>query len=178
MEYLYNKDPSEQKRTATLRFKRAELLYDVSNYAYVEADILPEDAEHSKHQVFDITQEGNVDRVTRVLNLAISECVEALYPYAKYEIPDSGAELDDILTNPEEYVIKLSLPETFSMTTVQLLENLIHELLVCRVLADWLSITLPQSADRWRMKAEEAKGKLQTSLVSRLKGIRRKLKPW
>lgn len=169
---------SEKKKSVTLIFKRAELLYDVSNYSFVEADILPQDEEHTKHQIFDITQDGNVDRVTRVLNLAHSECVELLYPYVKEEIPDTEQVLDDILREPEEYKIVLSLPSKFSMTTVRMLEHLIHEFLVCRVLADWMSITLPGKTVYWLSKVEELKSKMQTCLMSRVGVIKRKLKPW
>lgn len=169
---------SSDNRIVTLKFKRSELLYDVSNYSFVEADILPQDAEHVKHQVFDIVQDGNVDRVTRIINLAISECVEMLYPYTRQDIGEQAKELNDILIEPEEYVISLSLPSTFSMTTVDLLENLIHEFLVCRVLEDWLSITLPQSMERWRNKVLGLKDKIRTSLVSRTGKVQRKLKPW
>lgn len=169
---------SSDNRIVTLKFKRSELLYDVSNYSFVEADILPQDAEHVKHQVFDIVQDGNVDRVTRIINLAISECVEMLYPYTRQDIGGQAKELNDILIEPEEYVISLSLPSTFSMTTVDLLENLIHEFLVCRVLEDWLSITLPQSMERWSNKVLGLKDRIRTSLVSRTGKVQRKLKPW
>lgn len=167
-----------KKKIVTLIFKRAELIYDISNYSFVEADILPQEQEHAKHQVFDIAQDGNVDRVTRVLNLVHAECVELLYPYAKEEIPDTEEVLDDILKEPEEYKIRLSLPNTFSMTTVRMLEHFIHEFLVCRILADWMSITLPASAGRWEAKANDLKDKIRSSLLSRTDKVKRKLKPW
>ncbi len=179
MEHCSNGSDSQNvKKTITLSFKRSELLYDLSNYSFVEADIMPQDAEHMKHQVFDITQDGNVDRVTRVLNLAYSECVESLYPYTKKEIPDTEQILDDVLKEPEEYTIVLYLPSAFSLTTVKMLEYLIHEFLVCRVLADWMSITLPSSAGRWNIKVDELRQKIRTSLISRTGKTRRKLKPW
>lgn len=168
----------QQTKPVTLTFKRSELLYDAANYSFVEGDIMKADDEHARHQVFDITQEGNIDRVTRVLNLAHAECVEMLYPYTKEEVPDEQAALDDVLTTPEAYVIVLNLPIGFSMTTVQLLKHLIHEYLVCRVLADWMSITNPSSQTNWEEKFSELKTKIQTSLVSRTGKIRRKCKPF
>ncbi len=167
-----------QKKAATLIFKRAELLYDAENYSFVEGDIMETDDEHSRHQVFDIGQDGNVNRVTRVLNLAHSECVEMLYPYSKEEIPENQEALDDVLAAPEEYVISLTLPEGFSLSTLKLLEHLIHEYLVCRVLADWMSITNPKSQANWESKMNSIKSKIQTSLVSRTGPVRRKLKPF
>lgn len=176
MLYCCGKEPKH--KDATLTFKRAELIYDASNYSFVEADILPEGDECRRHQVFDIGQDGNVDRVTRVLNMAHAECVEMLYPYTKEEIPDEQEALDDVLKEPETYEIKLTLPETFSLTTLRLLEELIHEYLVCRVLADWMSITNPESEANWQRKFTTLREKIRTALVSRTKMIRRKLSPF
>lgn len=177
MGYCCNRNELK-KKSVTLVFKRAELLYDAGNYSFVEGDIMKEEDEHAKHQVFDIVQSGNVDRVTRVLNLAHSECVEMLYPYTKTEIPDEQEALDDVLTEPEEYIIELSLPQGFSLSTLKLLKELIHEYLVCRVLADWMSITNPKSQANWEDKMNALKKKIQTSLVSRSGKVRRKLKPF
>ena len=176
MVYCCGKEPKHKE--ATLTFKRAELIYDASNYSFVEADIMPEGDECRRHQVFDIGQAGNVDRVTRVLNTAHAECVEMLYPYTKEEIPDEQEALDDVLKEPETYEIKLTLPEGFSLTTLRMLEHLIHEYLVCRVLADWMSITNPESEANWQRKFTTLREKIRTALVSRTKMIRRKLSPF
>lgn len=176
MAYCCGKAPAA--KVARLTFKRSELLYDAGNYSFVEADILPEGEECRRHQVFDIVEAGNVDRVTRVLNTAHAECVEMLFPYTKEEIPDGQEALDDVLKEPETYEIKLALPETFSLTTLRLLEELIHEYLVCRVLADWMSITNPESEAGWEKKFTTLRNKIRTSLVLRTGNIRRKLKPF
>lgn len=168
----------QKQKEARLAFKRAELIYDASNYSFVEADIMPEGDECRRHQVFDIGQAGNVDRVTRVLNIAHAECVEMLYPYTKEEIPEEQEALDDVLKEPETYEIELTLPETFSLTTLRLLEELIHEYLVCRVLADWMSITNPESEANWQRKFTTLREKIRTALVSRTKMTRRKLSPF
>lgn len=168
----------QQTKTVTLTFKRSELLYDVENYSFVEGDIMETENEHARHQVFDIGQSGNVNRVTRVLNLTHAECVEMLYPYTKEEISDEQEALDDVMTVPEEYLITLVLPVEFSLSTVKLLKHLIHEYMVCKVLADWMSITNPGSQANWEDKARNIRIKIQTSLVSRKGKIRRKLKPF
>lgn len=170
-----DKQPTKEVK---LTFKRQELIYDASNYSFVEADILPEDDECKRHQVFDIAQNGNIDRVTRVLNTAYAECVEMLYPYTKEEIPDDLEALDDVLKEPEVYEINLTLPKTFSLTTVRLLENLIHEYFVCRILADWMSITNPESEGKWEKKFVTLRNKIRTSLISRTGKIERKLNPF
>lgn len=162
----------------TLRFKRSELLYDAENYSFVEGDIKEADDEHTRHQIFDIGQTGNIDRVTRVLNLAHAECVEMLFPYTKTAIAGGTAEMDDVLVAPESYDIEMRLPEGFSMSTVKLLSNMIHEYLVCRVVADWMSITNPESQAKWEIKFRELKSAIQTSLLSRRGVVKRKIKPF
>lgn len=165
-------------KVVTLIFKRPELIYDAENYSFVEGDIMKADDDHARHQVFDIGQTGNIDRVTRVLNLAHAECIEMLFPYTKSKIPDIQEPITDELTVPEAYDIELTLPEDFSLTTVKLLEHLIHEYLVCRVLADWMSITNPSSEANWQRKFESLRNKIQTSLMSRTGRKRRKCKPF
>lgn len=166
------------RKEASLSFRRAELIYDAGNYSFVESDIMPEGDECRRHQVCDIGQAGNADRVTRVLNMAHAECVEMLYPYTKEEIPDGQEALGDVLEEPEVYEIKLSLPEGFSLTTLRMLEHLLHEYLVCRVLADWMSITNPESEGKWERKFATLRNKIKSSLVSRTGKVRRKLKPF
>lgn len=166
------------KIEAALVFKRSQLLYDVRNMGFVEGDIMSDEQQDAKHQTQDIGEAGNVDRVTRVLNLAMSEVVEALYPYTKHDIPDGAEPLTDVLEEPDEYTIRLSLPGDFSATTYRLLRDLIHEWLVCRVLGDWLSITKPDAAANWLAKGEDMLAKVKKAIASRKGKIRRPMKPF
>lgn len=173
-----NSKDNETKKTVRLSFLREQLLYDVSNYAFVAGDILDEDAEHVRHQVEDIIQPGNVDRVTRMLDLAHAECVEMLYKYADEEIPDDMPPLDDTLVEHESYDVTLRLPSSVSLSTVKLLRELIHEYMVCRVLQDWLSITYPDSSVVWEAKLEAIKDKIRAAMMSRMKAMKRKMSPF
>lgn len=165
------------ERMVKLIFKREALLYDIENCSFIEGDIMMAD-EHTRHQVYDIGQEGNIDRVSRILDLAYSECVEMLYPYTKERIADGQEAMNNVLNPPEEYTIELTLPDGFSVTTLNLLKKLIHEYLVCRVLADWMSITNRDSQANWENKMQDLKFHIKTSLVSRKGKICRKLKPF
>ena len=168
----------EPTHTALLTFYRDELIYDIENYAFVEGDIAPADNAHQSHQVFDIAQDGNVDRVNRVLNLAVSEITEQLYPYAKEEINGDTLAYDDKASAPDSYAITLKLPSDFAANTVQLITRMIHEYLVYRVLQDWLSITYPDASAKWLDKIEMLVTKIRTALLSRTKTMRRKMKPF
>lgn len=158
-----------------LRFLRSELLYDARNYAYVESDIMDGDREHARHQLADICEEGNVDRVSRILALVHAEVVEMLYPFTKSE--PENEEISDTLEEPTEYVVELTIPVTMSGTTTKLLSKLIHEYMVYRVMADWLGITNPQVAAAWKAKADEAKAAIQLEKNNRRETFLRKMYP-
>ena len=164
-------------KSAKLSFKRDEVLQDIGNYAYVVADVMKVDTEHARHQVFDICQDGNIERVTRVLNLAYSEVVELLYPYTK---EDCGQEevTDNILTFPEEYVITMEIPDNFAKSTVVLLTKLIHEYFVYRILGDWLSITASEYSGIWEEKLDRIRERINSVKNKRVGRVRRTQAPF
>lgn len=160
-----------------LVWRRKELLYDVGNVCFVEGGILPEGAEDARHQVLDVVECGNVDRVTRVLGRCFADVVECLYPYSKHVV-EEGVVMDDKLLSAEEYVLALRVPVEMSMTTLELVRELVHEYLVACAVADWLSITHVEKSVVWREKSEEVRLRLGRCLMSRRVGVRRRLKPW
>lgn len=168
---------AKRTKTVTLTFKRTALVYDIENYAFVEGDVMRTDNEHAKHQVFDIAQDGNVDRVTRMLNLAHSECVEMMYPYTK-EPCESEEVQDNELVEKDEYVISLLVPDDFSKSTVTLITNLVHEYMICRVLEDWMSITNPSSQSNWGAKLESIQEQIRNHLNARCGRVRRAQTPF
>lgn len=161
---------------AVLIFKRSQLLYDIKNYAYIEGSVLETENNHNRHMIQDVGEHGNVDRVTRVLDLAVAKCKEALYPYTKHEIHRFA--MDNKLREPNVYGIVLSVPTQFSQTSLTLLEKLIHEYLVCTAVADWMSITNPAKEQTWKQKAEDAESEIRTNLQTRMSRVRRRLHPF
>ena len=190
-------------KTVKMTFKREELLYDIRNNAYVEGDVMQAKTEHDRHQVQDIGEDGNIDRVTRLLDLAHAECEEALFPYTKEDV-DQETEMDDTPTYVEpaadaggtvadmemftddttaskptgDYVIRLLVPDEYSKTTVRLIVRYIHEYMVCRVLSDWMSITNPPAAANWKAKQDEALEGMREAVNFRTGRIRRTQTPF
>lgn len=154
-----------------LEFKREELLYDIANYAYIEGHILAGDAGmEARHMVQDACDSGNVDRILRVLDVETARCKDIMYPYTKEEM--SGGRYSDKIHEADGYVIKLELPDSFSQTTVLLIEKLVHEYLVCKAVSDWMSITNTQKAEVWLQKADEAEAEMRRSLNYRRTKVR------
>jgi hypothetical protein len=167
----------EKKKTVILKFLRRELLYDIRNLCYIEGDTKDASDEHQKHQIFDVGEDGNVDRVTRVLDLTFQECMDLCYPYSKVAVGDE-TETDDTLNAPATYVLRLRVPDDFAQSTVHLLEKLIHELLVYKVMADWTSHTKPESEEKWAKKTEEVEAQIVSHLNFRIGRVRRTQTPF
>lgn len=157
-----------EKQEALLLFRREQLLYDIRNIAFVEGDTMADDKYHLRHIVQDIGEEGNIDRVTRVLDLAHSECVELLFPFTKRRVIHDC--LDDRLIDKKLYSIFMAIPIDFSQTTLNALEKLVHEYLVCRVIADWLDFTDAKKSAVWKEKIEG----LKTAIKSKVRMSRKR----
>ena len=162
--------------------KKKALLYDISNLAYVIADT-GQPLNHGLHRVRDICQEGNLDRVARILGLAYSEICAILAPILRS--PDLDTEADNS-RKPHDYcfTFKNEGELQYSLTSeIKLaLTETCREYMVSMVLADWLSITLPEAADVWKFKLEEASAKLREIVGSLLFSssctLRRKTTPF
>lgn len=157
-----------------LTIDKAQVYQEVAKTAEYVATKMGDNLAYERISIVD----ENEEMLERILNTAYAVCVEMLYPYTKEEIPKGQVDLDDILHAPEEYVINLCLPDSFSLSTVNLLNKLIHEYLIYSVLSHWMSIANPSSVENWEVKRQAVKRKIQTCLMSRRVPIRRKLKPF
>lgn len=168
----------EEKRAITLKFRRKNLDYSISNNAYVNSHVMKDEAECTKHMICDICEEGNRDRVTRILAVVHAGVIEMLYPFTKLEAIEE--EINDDIWEPEEYVVEIHVPKTFSRTTAHLLSKLIHEYMVYRVLYDWLTMTGgdPEAAKHWLEKAMEAAGEIDSIKNMRTGVLTRPMQPW
>lgn len=164
-------------KTIKLTFKRDELLYDIKNVAFVEGDVIPGGTENNRHQTMDIAEEGNIDRVTRILDFVFAEIVESLYVLTRSDVVD-GTVKTDTFTETGVYSANLNVDDSFSDTSAEYLEKLIHELLVARVLGEWLSITNPTASEKWLLKANDFKDKILSTSRKTSKRSRLKLHPW
>ena len=171
-------DEGKLTRRVKLKFLREALLYDIRNYAYIEGHVMGEERQHAQHTLVEIGEEGNVDRVTRILGVVHAAAIEMLYPYTKVEPLEEEEVIDDKQWTPDEYIIEMAIPTTFSRTTLHLLSKLIHEFMVYRVLHDWLSITNPEAAQGWLARAMEAVEEINSIKNTRTGVLRRPSHPF
>lgn len=162
------------KRIAVLLFRHKDLLYDIANLAFVEGHIMTNTDDEVRHTLQDIVQEGNRDRVERILDKAHAVITESLYPYTSRDVTQEV--LDNRLRGRKVFGIRLELPSDFSQTTLNLMEKLVHEYLVCDVIQDWLTVTNTEKAQVWIMKRDEARLALTSCLAYR-RGGRPRIRP-
>lgn len=158
------------KRVVAIILRREELLYDIRNYCYVEGHIMADGQDEVRHTVQDVGETGNVDRVTRMLDLVHADVVERLYPFTVQELRNPV--VDNCLHGRAVYGIVLNVPVEFAQSTLNLLGRLVHELMVCLTVADWMSITNPPKEETWKRKAEgllERIGQVRSSRKGRLR---------
>lgn len=169
--------PSDCTKQVTLTFKRAELLDDIAAYGYVEGDILSDDSGQVKVQTQDVIQDSNRELCCRIIQLVLAKCREKLYPFTKDAVLDTNT-YDDTLADPTTYTITLMVPETFSKTTADFLCKLIHQLIVARVLENWLKVTNPSKAAMWMANGDNLEEQLESAKSIRIRRVRRKLSPF
>lgn len=138
----------------SITITRSSLLYDISNLAFVVGDVASDfHTPHSLHQIFDICAPGNIDRVNRLLDLAFAETCTILR-----KIISGSAHCRDY-----QLILKYG---KVSCEWKRRLQETIREFMTAKVLAGWLSITLPEAADVWNEKANEMKTALSSATFS------------
>lgn len=156
---------------------RKSLLYDISNVAFIVGDNSPDINEKGRSSIMDICTDGNVDRVTRVMNMGINELINKVYPYTKDRILEDCI-LNDLLKESDKYELHMFVPEDFSKTTASALTDYMHEFIVDFVLADWFSITQKNEMQIWKDKSDICIEKIKSVINDRTGAVKRKLSPF
>lgn len=147
-----------------------ELVFDIKNTAYSFADSqrTPDVDEHTLHQVFDVAEDGNRDKLARILDSAVEDCRELLYRFTKVEMLGGGFdsnEWEECVGAPcnheHAYYLAMRMPQGFSKTSVHTMTVYIHDYIVNQALYEWLMIVYPSGADRFWALKEEKKQKIK-----------------
>ena len=85
-------------RTCNLGYKvmielqKKELVFDIRNTAAAYADSISSSVEdsHLIHNVYDVGEDGNRDKLARILDSAVEDCKEMLFRYTKMEMLGGG----------------------------------------------------------------------------------------
>lgn len=135
----------------TIRIVSSEVLDDIRSAAWIESETHPECNLHQRHEMADICEKDNIERVWRVLGICVAEIRAALRSVL---IPDRSVFWQNDLESPEEWIF--SFGSQPAPHIANLVKEKIHEYLVARVMADRLSVLMPMSAVCWEEQGKDA----------------------
>lgn len=168
---------SVDKSKVVLNYTRSEIIYHIANDAYIQRQ-----AANVGVDVSDLCADGNIDHVERVLRLTFNGIVELLYQATKAslsELPPAadgdGYELQDececMCDGEKVFSIEMQVG-AMSATTINYLYDLIKEVLIGSVIADWLSIVAPDLSTIWQGKVEAAQEEISSAINRRVRFTR------
>ncbi len=170
-----------------LEMQKEELVFDIRNTAYSFADSQRTFGmdEHTLHQVFDVGEDGNRDKLARILDSAVEDCKETLYRFTKAEMLGGGFdsnEWEECIGAPcneeDAYYLVMRMPKGFSSTSVHTMMVYIHDYIVNQALYEWLMVVYPSGADRFWALAEEKKKKIKEAANRSAQKSRIRLHPF
>ena len=153
-----------------IELQKKELVFDIKNTAAVYADSISSSVvdSHSIHNIYDVGEDGNRDKLARILDSAVEDCNEMLFRYTKMKMLGGGFDSNEweecigSPTNEEEaYYLAMRIPQGFSKTSVHTMTVYIHDYIVNQCLYEWLMIVYPDGADRFLALAEDKKQKIK-----------------
>ena len=148
---------------------------DLRSAAWLEQELHPEEDRHRRHQMADICEQDNVERVWRVLGNAVAELRIRLMKILHHEKDISS---DNDLRCPAEWTFRFLF--RLPVSTKVYIKEKIHEYLVAKVMADRTATIIPAAAGIWEQRAEETLSSLRgvaATVHPPLRRVRRPLWP-
>lgn len=97
--------------------------------------------------------------------------------YTKIET-DEDMDVDNTFVSPEEYAVRLCVPDSFSKLNVEAVKNAMHAYLVNEALAGWFAITKKDEIMYYENKALVELAKVKRFLNVRVNPVRIKMHPF
>lgn len=174
--------------TSIIRIDKDEVFKEISKLTSYMGDKDNQPEAYSKILATD------EDRIffERTFDMALAECRNMLYPYTKNAIPTIiRREICSELLPPNDYdpnayvvnhinpnEIKLLLPRHFSHITINLIEKLLNEYIINRLMSEWIMITVPEKHSYWIERCASTKKQISTALTARTRPLKRTLRPF
>lgn len=168
---------NREKHLVLLEFKREALLYDLKNLGYIITDSAAKQTPEDKHNLADIGEDGNVDRVTRMMDLAHANVMQFLAKYVEKKL-DEDTYGHDVLLDVDSYFVLLNILASIPGSAIGSLRTFIHEYIIAFTMEDWVSIVSPELQPIWAAKVAALEEKIKTCLSIYYRGMRIKQHPF
>lgn len=128
-----------------------EVLDDIKSAAWLESELHPEIDLHRRHEMADICEPGNIEKVWRILGLCDAEVRMTL---RKMLLSGECRRHQNDLVNPEirRYIIK----DPPAANAVAFLKEKIHEYFVASVMTDRTAVIIPEALLPWEERKRDA----------------------
>lgn len=186
---MYNRTKTHTKKhgcRSTIELYKNELWHDVENTAYIYASGVDEQRASPRRlaNVFDINEGGNHDRVSRLMDNAVEDCMEMLYALTRREgrmsyASDEQCEVVGSNENDDEsYTIMFSVPDGFSAESVHAMALYAHDYVVYTVLKNWMLLVWPDGVGQMSALADDAAERLRAASRKRARPMRISMCPF
>ncbi len=135
----------------------SEILADLRSAAYLESELHPELNRHRRHEMADICEADNIERVWRILGIAEAQVRMALIRILQ---PQENILPYNTLRQPKGWRFHFLFP--VSKTIIAYLREKIHEYMVAAVMADRTETIIPSAAPTWNERRESALAALRS----------------
>lgn len=168
----------EQK--LNMKLLTSEILADIKAAAFLESELHPELDLHRRHEMADICEAPNVERVWRLIALHASEVRVLLMRLSRPGGHDHrpckkpGAERfpaqDNILETPG--ILRFQVPWHIADDVKSFLKEKAHDYILSRVMADRCAVIIPTAAPHWRARGDDAMEALRKASAAASQGLR------
>lgn len=157
---------NDKDKLLILEFKRQELVYEISNLGYIIRDSSKRETPDEGRNIADIEATGNVDRISRLLDLAYADVLRILSAFVDHKV-ETDAYGNDIQQDPDSYFVMITLKHNMPGTTENLLRIYIHEFMVDKVMGEWLLTVAPDKATTWLEKSQAMETNIKGAMSAR-----------
>lgn len=133
----------------TLTVISKEVLDDVRSAAWLESELHPDLNRHRRHEMADICEPDNIERVWRVLALCETQVRIALARILSHGLQTRQ---DNVLLRPAKWDFHFKFPLSASVSGY--IREMIHEYMVASVIADRALTIIPDAASAWRVRMD------------------------
>lgn len=161
----------------TITLIRSELLYDIELVAYAVGETIRGEDERERSLVMDVSDDGKADKTTINMNKAWGELLNEITGYTKIGM-DENVDTNNILVIPEQYEVRLRVPDAFTKLNAEAVKNAMHAYLVNKALEGWFAITKKDELEYYANESRLELAKVKRFLNMRIKPLRIRMNPF
>lgn len=154
-----------------LELDKKELVYDIKNTAFIFAHSLSEEvSDVAKHNVYEVGEEGNRDKVARLLDEAVEDCREMLFMLTRvhctsHDLVEDSDAWEKCVGAPKNemdcYYLYMIFPYLASHTTLHTLAVYVHNYIVNKVMYQWMLLAYPSGAENFAVMVSDLEERIK-----------------